>query len=256
MFENDNLDQTCKRLNLTSQASGNKTKTAFDRKEVTFDDLNNLIAHKLASVIQPCTSNLNSSNYLDEIIGDLCPINDFKLLSLNNVPQVSTSALEFSSFQWPGLYKHARQLLATGGFMEEGLNWNTDSNSNKTMGLNLFCRGIDAILSEHLEMREQFFGKNFQDKFFSKDQWRTSLSSPARLWHQPRMFNKHEKSITLLSNSQMPVHKIDNLVAKAWKMFSAKAYVHQYTRYAGFEEEQLLNAFISTEQIVKNYKSI
>lgn len=64
VFENDNLDQTCKRLNLTSQASGNKTKTAFDRKEVTFDDLNNLIAHKLASVIQPCTSNLNSSNYL------------------------------------------------------------------------------------------------------------------------------------------------------------------------------------------------
>jgi len=127
---------------------------------------------------------------LDEIIGDLCPIKDFKLLSLNNVPQQSENSIEFSTFQWPGLYKHARQLLATGGFMEEGLNWNMEAvvknNTNKTMGLNLFCRGSDAQLSEHIEMREQFFGRSFQDKFFSDEQWRTSLSSPARLWHQPR----------------------------------------------------------------------
>ena len=54
----------------------------------------------------------------------------------------------------------------------------------------------------------------------------------------------------------MPVYKIDNLIEKAWKMFTAKAYIHQYTKYENFEEEQLLNAFISTEQIVKNYKNI
>ncbi len=54
----------------------------------------------------------------------------------------------------------------------------------------------------------------------------------------------------------MPVYKIDSLIEKAWQMFSAKAYVHQYTKYANFEEENLLNAFIATEQIIKNYKSI
>ena len=80
--------------------------------------------------------------------------------------------------------------------MEEGLNWNVDAKStmNKTMGLNLFCRGVDAQLSEHLDMKEQFFGKSFQEKFFSGEEWRTCLSSPARLWHQPRMFNRYEKS--------------------------------------------------------------
>ena len=51
-------------MNLTSQTSNNRTKTAFDRKEVTFNDLNNLIAHKLGSVLQPCTSGCMPSNYL------------------------------------------------------------------------------------------------------------------------------------------------------------------------------------------------
>ncbi len=54
----------------------------------------------------------------------------------------------------------------------------------------------------------------------------------------------------------MPVYKIDNLVAKAWRMFSSKAYVHQYTKYNDFKEENLLNAFVFTEQLIKNYKSI
>ena len=63
------------------------------------------------------------------------------------------------------------------------------------------------------------------------------------------------KGITLLSNSQAPVYKIENLIEKAWQMFAARAYVHQYTKYANFEEEQLLNAFISTEQLIKNYKN-
>ncbi len=81
--------------------------------------------------------------------------------------------------------------------MEEGLNWNmepTMKNTNKTIGLNLFCRGGDAQLSEHIQMREQFFGMNFQKNFFGDEQYWTCLSSPARLWHQPRMFNRYEKS--------------------------------------------------------------
>jgi len=32
----------------------------------------------------------------------------------------------------------------------------------------------------------------------------------------------------------MPVYKIDSLIEKAWQMFSAKAYVHQYTKYQIF----------------------
>ena len=93
VFENDNLHQICKRLIKNSSKAKN---------EVTFDDLNSLIGHKLASVLQPCLSEFNQTNYLNEIITDLCPSNDFKLLSLNNVPQMNSQSIEFSSYQWSG----------------------------------------------------------------------------------------------------------------------------------------------------------
>jgi tubulin delta len=167
------------------------------------------------------------------------------------------------------LYKHARQLLITGGFMEEGLNWNNDieSKNNKSLSLSLFSRGNLANNSEPSSqnlicnpddqeaLKEIHFGPSFQDKFFGNSKWR-STCFPVKLWHQPRMLSRYEKSLTLLSNSQMPVFKIDSLVSKAWNMFSAKAYIHQYVKYGNFEEEELLNAFIFAEQLIKNYKNI
>ena len=249
VFENDNLHQICKRFNLSISS----------KKEITFNDLNSLIGHKLGSVLQPCDTGLINSNYLNEIVADLCPNNDYKLLSLNNVPQISKESIEFSSYQWPGLYKHARQLLFTGGFMEEGLNWNEEidpgKNLNKSLSLSLFARGVESQSLEQLELKEKFFGPSFESKYFANEMYR-SVCCPVRLWSNPRMFNKYEKSLTLLSNSQAPVFKIDSLVGKAWKMFSSKAYVHQYEKYGGFEEEQLLHAFIFAEQLIKNYKKI
>ena len=99
MFENDNLHQICKRLIKTTSATGRASKA---NSEVTFNDLNNLIAHKLASVLQPCLNEFRQTNFLDEIVNDLCPTSDFKLLSLNNVPQLNSQSIEFSSHQWPG----------------------------------------------------------------------------------------------------------------------------------------------------------
>lgn len=115
----------------------------------------------------------------------------------------------------------------------------------------LFARGggFETTLKDHLQLRDSHFdcGKNFGIVY----------TRPAvRLWHQPRCFNQYEKSLSVLSNSQSPAHRIEQLLEKAWKMFKAKAYVHQYTRYANFEEENLLNALVFAEQLVKNYKKI
>ena len=257
VFENDNLHQICKRLIKTNSIKATNNKL---NNEVTFNDLNSLIGHKLASLLQPSLNEFKHTNYLNEIVTDLCPTGDFKLLSLNNVPQLNTQSIEFSTFQWPGLYKHACRLLFTGGFMEEGLNWNieAESKNNKSLSLSLFARGnlsSDDNQCEQNDLKENYFGSNFQNKFFSNIKWRSTYE-PVKLYQQKRMFNRYEKSLTLLSNSQMPVFKIDSLVNKAWSMFSAKAYIHQYIKYGNFEEEELLNAFIFTEQLIKNYKNI
>lgn len=152
----------------------------------------------------------------------------------------------------------------------QGLNWNNDieSKNNKSLSLSLFARGNLSSNSDSSnmpsqtcsrndqeELKEIHFGASFRSKFFSDSKWRVTYS-PVKLWHQPRVFSRYEKSLTLLSNSQMPVFKIDALVNKAWNMFSAKAYIHQYVKYGNFEEEELLNAFIFCEQVIKDYKNI
>ena len=264
LLENDILHKICKRMfkvPITSGASAFDKKSALSRNEITFDDLNSIIGHQLASIIQPSVNEYSTQNYLNEIVSDLCASSDFKLLSLNNVPHMAKESIEFSSFQWSSLYKNASQQLKTGGYMDEGLNWNEESNartgSNKTIALSLFSRGLGSSYAEQSSLKSSLFDGNYLRTHFSNTLFGSLLYlNPIRLWYQERTFNNYEKSLTLLSNNQLPVFKIDSLVAKAWKMFSSRAYIHQYARYEGFEEEDLLNAFIFAEQLIKNYKKL
>ena len=254
LFENDILHQICKRINNSLMLSSQSRL----KKEITFDDLNSIIGHKLASILQPSCANSNATtkNFLNEIIADLCSNTSFKLLSLNNIPQMSKQSIEFSSYQWSGLYKNGKQLLFTGGYMDEGLNWSNTEWTNKTLALSLFARGIDTSYSEQADMTRSYFDRNYLNKYFATNLFGGLVHRPVNLWYQSRMFNNYEKSLTLLSNSQLPAFKIDSLVGKAWRMFTSKAYVHQYVKYGNFEEEVLLNAFINAEQLIKNYKSL
>ncbi|RMZ95857.1 tubulin delta chain isoform X1 [Brachionus plicatilis] len=244
LLENDTLHQISKRINSINA-----------NKEITFDDLNMVIGHKLASIMQPCLGSSLQKNYLNEVIGELCPHPDYKLLSLNNVPMMSAQSIEFSSFKWNSLYKNARQLLYTGGFMDEGLKWGVEKSFNKTISLALFARGVNDSDYEHSDLKNGFFDAEYLKKHF-KTRAFGIMAEPVRLWQHTRPFNKYEKSLSMLGNSQMPAFKIDTLIDKAWRMFMSKAYVHQYVRYKGFDEENLLNAFIFNEQLVKNYMSL
>jgi tubulin delta len=266
LLENDILHKICKRIhNFSATGATNNERRAGGgstaKKEITFDDLNAIIGHQLASVIQPCTNQYSSQNYLNDIICDLCASDDFKLLSLNNVPHLTKQAIEFSSFQWTSLYKNAGQLLKTGGFMDEGLNWSEETHlratSYKTLALNLFSRGLESSHEEQTSLMNCLFDSSYLRKYFSNELFGSLFHlNPIRLWYQERTFNNYEKSLTLLSNNQLPVFKIDSLVSKAWQMFSSRAFIHQYVKYNGFEEEDLLNSFIFAEQLIKNYKKL
>jgi tubulin delta len=245
LMENDILHNICLRLN------------NYGKNEISFSDLNEVIAHKLGSILQPC---FNRSfgverNHLNEIVSDLCSINEFKLLSLNNIPMLSKQAIEFSTFNWNGLYKTAKQLLFTGGYMDEALNWQNTNINHKTLSLSVFARGFQSNFIQHQEMIQKNFDKNYMNKHFSSclsELW----IEPVKLWHANRSFNNYEKSLSLLSNSQLPALKVDKLIEKAWSMFTSKAYVHQYLKYENFEDEDFLNSFLFAEQMVKNYKRL
>lgn len=45
---------------------------------------------------------------------------EYKLLSVSTVPQMPSSSVAYSTFSWPGLLKHLRQMLISNSKMEEG----------------------------------------------------------------------------------------------------------------------------------------
>jgi hypothetical protein len=50
----------------------------------------------------------------------MSPHPDYKLLTVRNIPITSASTMEFSSYQWPGLMKHLRQMLVADALLDEG----------------------------------------------------------------------------------------------------------------------------------------
>ena len=258
LVENDTLSQLCKRMQ----------STASHKNDITFEDMNLVAGHQLASLLQPCRSSSqpnSRTNHMNELAAELCPNDSFKLLSLGSVPLMNKQSVEFSSHQWSGLYRSAKQTMITEA---------TQPNSytpSKTISMCLLARGPAAPMtvdsdpshplqamdgSEHNKLMGATFDSNFVNKYFASRLYGRVMSQPIKLWTSERRFNNYDKSLTVLSNSQSPSFKIDKLVAKAWSMFNAGAYLHHYLKYAAFDEQHMLNAFISAEQIITNYNEI
>ena len=108
IMENDHLNKICTQL--------------LSLKHVSFEDVNKVIGHKIASVLQPAYSNTTSrtSNTIGNIVKDLCCHPSYKLLSLKNIPQISDETMKYSTFVWPALLKHLRQMLIADAPFEEG----------------------------------------------------------------------------------------------------------------------------------------
>lgn len=53
-------------------------------------------------------------------MGSLTCHPEFKLLSVSTIPQMPRASVAYSTFSWPGLLKHLRQMLVSNTKMEEG----------------------------------------------------------------------------------------------------------------------------------------
>lgn len=78
-------------------------------------DLNGVIARDLASVLLPAKVRTGQRlSMLSGLLGALSAHPAYKLASLQSVPQLPVSSVEYTSFAWPGLLKRLRQMLITG----------------------------------------------------------------------------------------------------------------------------------------------
>ncbi|XP_008840883.1 tubulin delta chain [Nannospalax galili] len=251
IHENDVVHKICaKRMNI---------------KQISFSNINQVLAHQLGSVFQPTYSSEGSFHYRRNPLGDLMehlvPHPEFKMLGVRNIPQMSENSLAYSTFTWAGLLKHLRQMLISNAKMEEGINWqvrpplsglpplgkmsvNKELHFNTSIANLVILRGKD-VLSADVEA--------FKDPALY-----TSWLEPVdafSVWKTQRAFNKYEKCAALVSNSQFLVKPLDMIVGKAWNMFASKAYIHQYTKF-GIEEEDFLDSFTLLEQVVASYCNV
>ncbi|KAF3816730.1 hypothetical protein GH733_014078, partial [Mirounga leonina] len=243
VHENDALHKICAKL--------------MNIKQISFSNINQVLAHQLGSVFQPTYSVEGSCHYRRNPLGDLMenlvPHPEFKMLGIRNIPQMSENSLAYSTFTWAGLLKHLRQMLISNSKMEEGIDWQvrpplpglpTLGKASLNRGLHFNMSIANLVILRGKDVHSADLG-GFKDSALYTS-WLEPINAFSA-WKTHRAFSKYEKSAALVSNSQFLLKPLDTIVGKAWNMFASKAYIHQYTKF-GMEEEDFLDSFTLLEQ--------
>ena len=250
VVQNEELHQTCVKL--------------LGVERPTFGDMNAVAASQLAGVLLPAArrdaaggvpggggSGRRLAN-LHDLSMDLCCHAKTRLLSLRQTPTMPPKSVEFTTFQWPSLLKRARQMLLTGTTLEEGLDWGLEPGANMTRAAGrvatrsiasmLFLRGKDADVADATPMADPRL-------------YPTWSPSPLTVAWSPTRFNGYEMCATTLTNCQTSCPPIGRMLARAYQMRDAGAYLHQYAEHGvgvdGFEE-----AFGRVEDVLAAYRTL
>ena len=187
---------------------------------------------------------------------------------------MSPNCLDFSREHWSSLVKRLRQMLLTNTAVDEGLDWNIQRQMrNRSLANLIYLRGVELDFSH---VRHEFnpdnnsenvnsnlyesaeSAKRFCFKLLRDEEIYCPWVPPddrLRAYASPFAHGSYEKSATMLSNSSAIAAPLDAVTSKAWKMFSAKAYLHQYQSF-GLAQDDFLDCFASVEQIIRNYREI
>lgn len=251
--QNDNLLSICHKLLIL--------------KDVSFTHINKILAHKLASVLQPVTQNeMMNVNVLNDLVQSVASHPAYKIVSVKNIPFINESSKAYSTYVWHALVKHMRQMLISDSAMEGGVNWEVKvpvpsssfSSENNTSSENeVRIINFNKSVSNLLILRGKELRDVQTDCFSVKPLYSNVVSLPYAYneWRQTRQFGGYEKSIALVSNSQTFIRPLDNCMKKAWEMFHAGAYLHQYEKY-GVQKDDFVDSLGAIEQIISDYSKI
>lgn len=263
--QNDHLQQICSRL--------------LKLKNVSFADMNKVICHGLASILQPAVSreapgisevpavkadHLSMSLWhIGDLVSHLTSHPQYRLLSLMNIPQTPEASQMYTRYLWPGLLKHLRQMMLTSAAMDEGMDWTVKldpplwggevkkpplrkgtSSHSRCTGAALFLRGLEA---EGVDASQFAHPELFPP-------WSQPPSSLRVAFH-PHHFNKYEKSAALVVNGRAILDPLGRVCSRGWAKFNARAYLHQYSKY-GLGETDFVNAFVKMEHVLTLYNCL
>ena len=131
LFENDRMNEMCKKL--------------LKLPNPTIGDLNSIIAQHLAMMLLPVSKVTGPSHgrtvrLLHDLTHHLCAHSGYKLLNVKMIPQMPQRSKAFSSYRWTGLLKHLYQMHRTNWALEEGIQWKTNTLTNRAVANVLIYR--------------------------------------------------------------------------------------------------------------------
>ena len=260
LLSNDQLHKACAKL--------------LHLEHITFSDINHVICHTLASILQPSVSPAHlgfgesrlayQRNTVSALSAHLCPHGNYKLLSIKSTPQIPQRSHAYTNFRWAGLLKHLRQMLITDAAIDEGMDWSVRLESQPPLDPSPHPPPLTPPTSTHvsrslanlLVLRGTDLAGADLSLFQEPQLYATWAPPPScTAWYSRHPLNHYEKSCTIVSNGQGCVTLLDGLCRRAWNMFTAGAYTHQYARH-GWGHEDFLEGFIAVEQVLKDYSRL
>ena len=245
LLHNDQLHSICSKL--------------LGIKNVSFKDINNVIANQLASILQPVTFGSCPSSYsfnvLNSLVSTVACHSHYGMLDLKSLPHIPQKSVAFSTYAWDALLKRIYQMLITDFYMDEGIDWHRKLPLENYVYSAQYPKYISNLLlmrGHHALSLESNLSNFHNDLMYPK--WMPQVQR-CPVWKTNIPLQKFEKSITLLSNGTSCIKPLDKVVGKAWNMYNSRAYCHQYTKH-GLEEEDFINAFVAVENVISAYKQL
>ncbi|KAG0584764.1 hypothetical protein KC19_3G232600 [Ceratodon purpureus] len=267
-------------------------KKALGIPRPSFDDMNDVVGHSLASIflpaswrsVRPCEWNEHTRKtardkgdnqdfakagiygagmpvrLLSDLVSKLCAHPGYRMLSLRFTPQISPKSLNFTTFNWRAQTKQLQQMLVTGALGDFDMDWNLtlpDKGTSTGAAASRFKGGrtVNRCLANLLVLRG--IGSHDADVsgFEHESMYPVWSVDPLSVAMNPAKLGKYEMSAGLLSNCQSSVMCTFRALSRAYGMFASRAYLHQYFQH-GMEMASFDAAFATVEDVISRYHAL
>jgi hypothetical protein len=210
------------------------------------------VAEDLTGMFLPSKS-ICSVPLLSQPLAHLAQLPARRLLSLFSLPIVADVSRGFSTFNWDTLVGNGVSMAATGNFCGRNpasINRLTDPRNTsllKSDALWVVLRG-NEIAEGRMRVKQCELLKS--GRMFPKDR-----HDPLLVSSNTRSFNKQEKAINIMANSQCIIKPLEDVLDKCHNMFECSAYIHQYLS-AGVDQDWINEDRLFLEQVLNEYKQM
>ncbi|XP_055954164.1 tubulin delta chain-like [Argiope bruennichi] len=216
----------------------------------SLNDLNNVASQQLANVLLPVESFQGIVPIFNDLLAHLAPHPQFKLLGLRSVPQEPLTSLPFSAYTWPGLLRSLRRMVLYNTVIDE-VYGQCSSSTNITNSPPVSLANLLVLRGRDSEVADPELLHKPSLPYVS---W-VPNALRLKMWIHASPFLPYDRTAVLANNGQLSAACVETAVAKAWKLFSYKAYFHHYMQ-CGLSEEDFKLAVMDVEQIVASYNSL